>query len=82
MTTIIHNVCRVTSAGSSEEIAESHVDKTTRLATEDSASSEKTGRELSKHQVATHCLSHLRHRLPLINDNTGLCQSSEVTTQR
>jgi hypothetical protein len=35
MTTIIHNVSRVTSAGSSEELAESHVDKTTRLATED-----------------------------------------------
>jgi hypothetical protein len=38
MTTIIHNVCRVTSAGSSEELAESHVNKTTRLATEDSES--------------------------------------------
>jgi hypothetical protein len=37
MTTIIHNVSRVTSAGSSEELAESHVNKTTRLATEDSA---------------------------------------------
>jgi hypothetical protein len=36
MTTIIHNVSRVTSAGSSEELAESHVNKTTRLATEDS----------------------------------------------
>jgi hypothetical protein len=34
MTTIIHNVSRVTSAGSSEELAESHVNKTTRLATE------------------------------------------------
>jgi hypothetical protein len=38
MTTIIHNVCRVTSAGSSEELAESHVNKTTRLAIEDSES--------------------------------------------
>jgi hypothetical protein len=36
MTTINHNVNRVTSAGSSEELAESHVNKTTRLATEDS----------------------------------------------
>jgi hypothetical protein len=36
MTTIIHNVSRVTSAGSSEEPAKSHVNKTTRLATEDS----------------------------------------------
>jgi hypothetical protein len=36
MTTIIHNVSRVTSAGSSEGIAESHVNKTTRLTTEDS----------------------------------------------
>jgi hypothetical protein len=36
LTTIIHNVSRVTSAGSSEELAESHVNKTTRLATEDS----------------------------------------------
>jgi hypothetical protein len=35
MTMIIHNVSRVTSAGSSEELAESHVNKTTRLATED-----------------------------------------------
>jgi hypothetical protein len=38
MTTIIHNVGRVTSTGSSEELAESHVNKTTRLATEDSES--------------------------------------------
>jgi hypothetical protein len=38
MTTIIHNVRRVTSAGSSEELVESHVNKTTRLATEDSES--------------------------------------------
>jgi hypothetical protein len=38
MTTIIHNVCRVTSARSSEELAKSHVNKTTRLATEDSES--------------------------------------------
>jgi hypothetical protein len=36
MTTIIHNVSRVTSAGSSQELAESHVNKTTRLPTEDS----------------------------------------------
>jgi hypothetical protein len=36
MATIIHNVSVVTSAGSSEELAESHVNKTTRLATEDS----------------------------------------------
>jgi hypothetical protein len=36
MTTIIHNVSRVTSTGSSEELAESHVNKTIRLATEDS----------------------------------------------
>jgi hypothetical protein len=36
MTTIIHNVSRVTSAGSSKERAESPVNKTTRLATEDS----------------------------------------------
>jgi hypothetical protein len=38
MTTIIHNVSRVTSAGSSEELDESHVNKTTRLATEHSES--------------------------------------------
>jgi hypothetical protein len=38
MTTIIHNVCRVTSAGSAEELAESHVNKTTLLASEDSES--------------------------------------------
>jgi hypothetical protein len=36
MTKVIHDVSRVTSAGSSEELAESHVNKTTRLATEDS----------------------------------------------
>jgi hypothetical protein len=36
MTPIIHSVSRVTSAGSSEELAECHVNKTTRLATEDS----------------------------------------------
>jgi hypothetical protein len=38
MTTIIHNVGRVTSAGSSQELAESHVNKITRLATENSES--------------------------------------------
>jgi hypothetical protein len=38
MTTIIHNVSRVTSAGSSEELAESHVNQTTRMAAEDSES--------------------------------------------
>jgi hypothetical protein len=38
MTAIIHNVSRVTSAGSFEELAESHVNKTTRLETEDSES--------------------------------------------
>jgi hypothetical protein len=38
MTTKIHNVRRKTSAGSSDELAESHVNKTTRLATEDSES--------------------------------------------
>jgi hypothetical protein len=37
-TTIIHNVSRMTSARSSEELAESHANKTTRLATEDSES--------------------------------------------
>jgi hypothetical protein len=36
MTMIIQNVSRVASAGCSEELAESHVNKTTRLATEDS----------------------------------------------
>jgi hypothetical protein len=36
MTTTIHNVSRVNSAGGSEELAESHVNKTTGLATEDS----------------------------------------------
>jgi hypothetical protein len=36
MITIIHNVSRVSSAGSSEELAEPHVNKTTRLATDDS----------------------------------------------
>jgi hypothetical protein len=36
MTTIINNVGRLTSAGSSVELAESHVNKTTRPATEDS----------------------------------------------
>jgi hypothetical protein len=63
MTTIIYNVSRVTSAGNSDEVlAESHVNKTTRLATEDSESlshREGTRRELSKHQVATHRLTHL-----------------------
>jgi hypothetical protein len=39
MTTIIHNASRVTLARSSEELAESHVNKTTRLATEDSEES-------------------------------------------
>jgi hypothetical protein len=36
MTTIIHNVSRVTPAGISEELTESHVNKTNRLAAEDS----------------------------------------------
>jgi hypothetical protein len=47
MTTIIRNVSRVTSAGRSEELAESHVKKTTRLATEDSIHREETRRECS-----------------------------------
>jgi hypothetical protein len=72
MMTIIHNVSRVTSAGSSDELDESHVNKTTRLATEDSEQPLGLG-ELWKHQVATHRLIRLRHRLPLINDNTGAC---------
>jgi hypothetical protein len=38
MTTIIHNVSRVTSARSSEELAESYVNKTTLLETEHSES--------------------------------------------
>jgi hypothetical protein len=38
MTTTIHNVSRVTSARCSEELAESHVNKTTRPATEASES--------------------------------------------
>jgi hypothetical protein len=38
MTSIFHSVSRVTSAGRSEELAESHENKTTRLATEDSES--------------------------------------------
>jgi hypothetical protein len=38
MTMILHNVSRVTSAESSKELAESHVNKTTQLATEDSGS--------------------------------------------
>jgi hypothetical protein len=42
----------------------------------------RTRRVLSKHQGATHRLSHLRHRLPLINDNTGVCSIPAVTGQR
>jgi hypothetical protein len=42
----------------------------------------RTWRERWKHQVATHRLFHLRHRLPLINDNTGACKISAVTAQR
>jgi hypothetical protein len=73
MTTIIHNVSRVTSAGSSEELAESHVNKTTRLATEDSEQPLGLGGSYPSTIPATHRLFHLRHRLPLINDNTGVC---------
>jgi hypothetical protein len=73
MTTIIHNVSRVTSAGSSEELAESHVNKTTRLATEDSEQPLGLGGSYPSTIPATRRLSHLRHRLPLINDNTGVC---------
>jgi hypothetical protein len=51
MTTIIHNVSRVTSAGSSEELAESHVNKTTLLATEDSKQPLGLA-ELSKHHTS------------------------------
>jgi hypothetical protein len=73
MTTIIDNVSRVTSAGSSEELAESHVNKTTRLAAEDSEQPLGLGGSYSSTISATHRLSHLRHRLPLINDNIGVC---------
>jgi hypothetical protein len=73
MTTIIHNVSRVTSTGSSVELAESHVNKTTRLATEDSESpggdSEGATQAPSRHPPSI----HLRHRLPVISDNTGVC---------
>jgi hypothetical protein len=41
----------------------------------------RTRRELWKHQVATHRLSHLKHRLPLINDKTGVCSIPTVTAQ-
>jgi hypothetical protein len=73
MTTIIHNVSRVTSAGSSEELAESHVNKTFRLATKESEQPSGLGGSYPSIILATHRLSHLRHRLPLINDNTGVC---------
>jgi hypothetical protein len=82
MITIIYNVSRVTSAGSSEELAESHVNKTTRLATEDTEQPLGFGGSYTSTIPATHRLSHLRHRLPLINDNTGVCWSPAVTTQR
>jgi hypothetical protein len=51
MITIIHNASRVTSAGNSEELAESHVNKTTRLTTEDSEQPLGLG-ELSKHHTS------------------------------
>jgi hypothetical protein len=73
MTTIIHSVSRVTLARSSEELAESHVNKTTRLATEDSEHPLELGGSYPSTIPATHRLFHLRHRLPLINDNTGVC---------
>jgi hypothetical protein len=73
MISVIHNVSRVTSAGSSEELAESHVNKTTRLATEDSEKPLGLGGSYPSTIPATHRLSHLRHNLPLINDNTGVC---------
>jgi hypothetical protein len=59
MTSIIHNVSRVTSAGSTEELAESHVNKTTRLATEDSEQPLGLGRSYASTIPATHRLSHL-----------------------
>jgi hypothetical protein len=73
---------RVTSAGSSEELAESHVNETTWLATQDSEQPLGLGRSDPSTIPATHRLSHLRHRLQLINDNTGVCLSPAVTTQR
>jgi hypothetical protein len=73
MTTIIHNVSRVTSAGSSEELAEYQLNKTTRLATEDSEQPLGLGGSYRSTIPATHRLSHLRRRLSLINDNTGVC---------
>jgi hypothetical protein len=56
MTTIIHNVTRVTSAGSSEELAESHVNESTRLATEDCEPS-KGGLEGAMQAPSRHPLS-------------------------
>jgi hypothetical protein len=82
MTTIIHNVSRVTSAGSSEELAESHVKNYYSAGNRGLRATVRTRRELSKHQVATHRLFHLRRRLPLINDNTGVCSIPAVTAQR
>jgi hypothetical protein len=55
------------------ELAESHVNQTTRLATEDSEQPSGLGGSYPSTIPATHRLSHLRHRLPLINDDTGVC---------
>jgi hypothetical protein len=74
MTTINHIVCpRVTSAGSCEELAESHVDKLFGWQPRTLSHRGEARREPWKHQVATRCLSHLKHKLPLINDNTRVC---------
>jgi hypothetical protein len=68
MTTIVHYVDRMTSAWSSEELAESHVNKLFgwQLMTPSHRGEARMG--LGKHQVATHRPSHLRHLLPLDND--------------
>jgi hypothetical protein len=72
MTTIIHNVSRMASACSSEELAEPHVNKVRGCQQRSAELRKERKRELWKHQVATYRLSHLRHRLPLNNDNTGV----------
>jgi hypothetical protein len=75
MTTIIHNVSRVTSAGSSEELAESSVNILLGWQPTTQSHREETRRELSKHQVATRRLSHLFCRCSAARTNVVFTNS-------
>jgi hypothetical protein len=86
MIKVLHIVSHVTTACSSGELAESHVNTLLGWQSRTLSHRGEARRGIRKYQVATHPLSHLIHRLPLNNyirrvrvidmfcrDNNGPC---------